>query len=68
MPGYAIKTSVTHLDLFLCWNLFTLELMRPGECRQSVILELRDRLCLLFDAGEGVGWAVTKKKKRFLHR
>ena len=44
MPGYVVKTSVTRLDLFLCWNLLTLELMRPFECRQSFILELRDRL------------------------
>ena len=42
MPGYVVTTSMTHLDLFLCWNLLTLELMRPVECRRSVILELRD--------------------------
>ena len=72
MPGYVVKTSVTHLDLFLCWNLLTLELTRPVECRQSVILELRDRFdhFFFFEAGGrggGVGWAV-KKKKLFLHR
>ena len=54
---------MTHLDLFLCWNVFTLELMRPAECWQSVIVGLRDRFetphgtngwtVLLFEAGGG---------------